>query len=93
MAPAYRVEVYKRAAFTERGLDHYSEQTELVSATPASSWQHCLELVAALAQAHPDCIVAAYNAARAEPDTDGLSDDEREEMLAIVECARAVIGA
>lgn len=88
----YVVEVYKHAAFTERGVDHYSQQTELVSATPATSWQHCLELVAALAQAHPEHIVAACNAARGEPDTDGLTDSEREEMLSAVERARAVIG-
>ena len=85
--PDYRVEVYTRAAATEAGgIDPFT--AELYSETSASNWQNCLTLARVFARAYPHHIVTACDAARAELGTDGLNDDQRDEVLRNVEEAR-----
>ncbi len=85
--PDYRVEVYRRAAATERGgIDPFT--AELESETSATDWQNCILLARVFARAYPDHIVTAVDAARAELGTDGLTDAQREEVLRNVEVAR-----
>ena len=87
----YRVEVYQRAASTNRGRVN-DVQIERLAEVSTPDWQWCLDLIHSYARTHPEHIVAAYNAARAEPDTDGLSDEERDEMLRVVEQAQVSCG-
>lgn len=85
--PDYRVEVYKRAAFTERGsVDPYT--AELYNETSARDWPHCLTVARVMARACPNFIVAACDAERDGLDTDGLSDEQRDEVWRNVEEAR-----
>lgn len=72
----YRVEVNDRA-----GL--YTEAT-------AASWPACLALVRELARKYPDKIVCACNQDLLDVDTDGLTDDERDELVVAVDEARRV---
>lgn len=84
----YRVEVYKRAQLTEQGsVDPFDDGAERESETSATDWEHCLALVRELARAHPDRIIAAYNADLCDCD-DGLTDSERDQVIAAVEEAR-----
>lgn len=83
--PDYRVEVYRYATSTDRDF------VEHVADVSTDDWQWCLTLIRVYTMAFPEHIVAACNTALAEPDTDGLSDEERDEMLEVVDQARAVI--
>lgn len=72
----YRVEVWEEP-----------EPALPLSCTRTRDWPHCLAVVRTLAQEHRTKIVAAYNADTCDCD-DGLTDEEREEMLLAVEEAR-----
>lgn len=88
----YRVQVHRRAAFTEHGqIDSYSEETELYSETTTIDWAHCLTVVRVMARAEPDMVVSAYNPTLAEEDTDGLTDEQREAVFEAVEEARRAL--
>lgn len=72
--PDYRVEVYDGGRVTRE--------------THAPDWTACLALLRVEAQRFPEKLVAAYRPDRAEADTDGLTDAERDEMLLAVDEAR-----
>ncbi len=74
MAHDYIIEVNDAAGlFTEFG---------------AEDWPSCLRVVRDLARRYPQKHVSAYNAAQLDVDTDGLTDEQRDEMIVAVDEGR-----
>ncbi len=88
----YRGEVYKRAAGTEAGgIDPWTAELETQSSV--ESWAKCIALLRVMARAYPNHIVTASNQALAELDTDGLTDQERDDVVRAIAQARAELEA
>jgi len=60
----------------------------LFTALAAEDWPSCLRVVRDLARRYPHKHVSAYNAAQLDVDTDGLTDDQRDEMIVAVDEGR-----